>query len=61
MIRLPGTEISLPLLFSSKRVFNVADTLPDVEIEEHKIEEPSTKPASKSSTTHLVASDSLPI
>lgn len=61
VIRLPAAEFSLPLLPPSIPVFNLADTLSKVEVEELEVEEPevkepSAKRARSCSTTNPIAS-----
>lgn len=55
MIRLATINFSLQLLLPSKFVSLVAGILPEVEVEEPKIEEPFAKRARSCSTAHPVA------
>lgn len=61
VIRLSAFAFFLPLLLLSKTFSVEADTLPEVEIEEHGVEEPSARRARSSSTSHSLASVSQSI
>lgn len=61
MICLPATEFSLPLLLPCKPISIVADILPEVEVKEPEVEEPSATRAGSFGTTQPAASVSQSI
>lgn len=54
--RLPAKKLSLPLSLQYRPIPLVVDALPEVEVEEPEVKEPSTNCARSTSITHLVAS-----